>query len=564
MPTDMTYERMKNNRKRLFHEKKIDHRFEPYIGKTYYCEKQKHILFVSYDEWAYRIDDSTSKPKPNTYADFDVSHLFRSSEYYKYINKVLKGIKSYLTMDDIAFYNFLVHPIDWTDYYKIHNRNYNADYITKSTEMFEHVIDFCNPDIIIFCSKDDHDKINIALNNQLNSFLRERGIEYLESGNLNYDLDENPETDDPIHKEPSDIRTQNGNLFFDQAIVDDLRIEQTCNYDYIRLDLQQVALNQEQKYNNIPDELQKLAAFIDCETRSPGSFMRHQTLQFLNDIERKLQKCYVGLMEEDIEDVQNTYDYQHNHLCSKTMPALYETLHMLKALTNEYEKATIEQTIPKINSCCTYSSKDKRASLLSNHANDLSEKKKKILDEIKFGKNTQDTDKKGISKGSANTDKKREERIDKEAPDTDKQEKTAQRWKNLSYFNRNLNERMRLNRATRKRFDSLLDEYINCSQLTENEYHFLKENCQKYTGSSLDELDKTFDNMDNSSETFEKEFMDPFLQIIKDLIKKNPNITLESLSKAVLVDEYYLGSLLQTKGIQQKNGRWHGLRLKKN
>ena len=120
MATEMTFERMVSNRKRLFYEKDIDYIFEPYIGNTYYYEKQKHILFLSYDEWAYRNEMHTNIPLVkqkfrstiNKTDEADIHQLFRYSQYYKHIDRVLKAIKSDLTAEDVAFYNFLVRPIN--------------------------------------------------------------------------------------------------------------------------------------------------------------------------------------------------------------------------------------------------------------------------------------------------------------------------------------------------------------------------------------------------------------------------------------------------------------------
>ena len=547
MATEMTFERMVSNRKRLFYEKGIDYIFEPYIGNTYYYEKQKHILFLSYDEWAYRNEMHTNIPLVkqkfrstiNKTDEADIHQLFRYSEYYKLIDRVLKAIKSDLTAEDVAFYNFLVRPINWNEY-KNHRQFQNSGIVKKSAEMFKFVIDYCNPDIIVFCSQEDHDKTNEALCGTLNTFLRERGITYLESGNLNYDLEEESEIDNPIRMESNEIRSSMGNLFVDQSVVDAFGIEDTCTYDYISLNLQQVALEHEKKYSNIPEELQKLAAFLDNEINNPGSFMQQRAHQVMKDIERDLQKFHLELMKKESDDIgyiDDFSEFKDNQFYSEAIPAMYRALHTLKALISEYEKMTIMQTIPKRTMCCTYSTKRKRNGLREKNKNEHAEKKKALLKAIP---------------------------VETEATSKDRQDISAIRTVTTKHKNRKLNKLMEENRARNKRVESLLESFFeNRLAITNDERIFLEENCKEYTGATLEELDRSFDDMDKNPEKFEKDVIGPFKDEIKESIRKNPNITLESLSKTFQLDENYCINLLEMWNIQQKDGRWHIGKAKK-
>lgn len=542
MPTPMTYEKMIRNRARLFNANKINNTFEPFIGKTYFCEWQKKILFVAYDEWSYRTEENPhpTTRRPSTLMrskDKDVSHLFRSCPYYKHIDKVLKGINCGLTVEDVAFYNFLIHPIIWKNYKKYGIINKNS-IIQDSVKAFELVIDFCNPDLVIFCSMEDYSQVNKALNSTLNGFLRERGIEYLESGNLNYDTNILPEHDTPTKNIRHDIRSFSIVQDFDNAIsgdYDEHYNADTCDYDYKLLDLQQVKLKNEQKYPNIPHELQKLASFIDSELKSSGSFIRHRMLQLLKELEHNVQQNFLDIMNKLNDDI---FGFPSKSSLGTPIPGLFDALHLLKAITIEYEKAIIDPTVQKRKLCCSFSSETKRKFLFDKQAKELAKKKQDIL---------KDSNKYALNENSQNK----------------KSEKTKKRWEYMG----NLNQIRKNIIKNEQKFDSLLLEYINNPYaLSHDEFKFLKENSPKYTKLSLEKLEEKIEKQIYGDDENDKQvqiYFESCCNEIINMIRSDRKISLEALAKANHIDEYYLSKLLKKWNIKNINGRWRGSMLKK-
>lgn len=536
--TPLTYEQKKKNRESLRKKLKMDKPFVPFIGHSYGFEDQKRILFIAYDEWAYMTNggqyDKTPgfKRKELESPDMTVSTLFRSSPYFRDIDKVLKAINSGLTAEDVAFYNFVIRPIDWNRYKKFRNDR-TAYYIDKSIEAFKAVIDFFDPHLVIFCAKNDYNQINRALNYTLNQFLRVRGIEYLESANLNYEMTpEVPEKDNPAQPTANPIRTKYGYADLNAFIKGHPQYKRKCEYDDIRLDLQQVKFIHDKKYPNIPEELQKLAAFIDNELNVPGSFMRHRMLQALKNFEREVQKNYTQLMTKHIEKIQDETKFFKNPLCTEIRPQLYRTLHMLKAITREYEKAIVEQTIPNRKFCCTVSSNEKREYRLKDQAQKRIERKQKALSEIIHDP--------------------------EEAPDEQKISITKKRWANIRNSNQHIydlnqnNETIDMN--FRKKYEKLIEKDVYGSEELSPE----EKQC----------IDQNFERFMNFPREYEVQEQDKSAMKVKakiiDMIKKDRSIPLHELSEASFIDEYYLGKLLKCWGIKKKNQEWNGSILNNN
>lgn len=566
MPTPMTYDKMIRNRARLFSENKINKVFEPFIGKTYFCEGQKKILFIAYDEWSYRtgVDKSNLKPsnrKPSEYMSYedatDIKRLFLLSQHHKHIDTVLKGIESRLTVEDVAYYNFLVRPIEWNDYKKYKEVS-STEVVKESVELFELVIDFCNPDIVIFCSREDYDYVNDALNSKLNSFLRERGIEYLESGNLNYDTNISPEIDEPTHNKRNDVREFlipdfdyqiNGMIDENDAMNGIIDENKFWDFDYTLLDLQQVTPQNERKYPKIPDELQKLASFIDSELKSTGSFTRHRIHQVLKELERDVQKDFFILVDQIKGDLYDNCNWMDNPSCSTTLPNMFKALHKLKAIINEYEKATIEPTVPKRKLCCSYASKNKREFLLEKQAKEFDLKKQKLIKQAqKIDQKKQEHTKKLIE---IDLKRKRRTFLGEEGW-------VQNRWKQLGNRNSTNKKRQQEERSRKQKYDSLLFQYINGYSLSNEEYQTLVDDCEHCIGCSFEELQEKEDNIYRESKYDEiNQFViEPFFKQITNMIEKDPKISLEALSKAALLDEYYLSRVLEEWGFKNEDGQW--------
>ena len=531
----MTNEKMERNRHRMFEQLHIDKTFEPFIGKTYIQDKQKHILFVSYDEWSY-MRDALKKyaPKKNgktgpilkdDSTEMNIRQLFRSSPYYKHIDGVLKGINSGLTSEDVAFHNFVVRPVDWVDHSKYRNDK-EAYFIEESTKAFRAVVDFCRPDMVIFCSQSDYHQINSALNSTLNSFLRERGIEYLESGNLNYDMDPDvKEIDNTLIPTANPLRALNRYADFPSCIKDHPDYKKSWDYDRINLDLQQIKYDSEHKYRNIPDELQKLAAFIDNEIKSTGSFIHHRMLQVLKNLERTMQNEYAELMFQHIED-HNEDKFFSDILCTEIKPQMYKSLHMLKAITLEFERAFVDQSIRRCHSYCTYSPGTKRNSLMNRHEKDRETAKQDL---IKEGVDPEDEEKLKI---------------------------TTKRWNEIKRQNSYAFSKSEFRRKEdldfKEKYNSLLEKELDGKKLTKAEQKFLNDEFGRFI--SLPQQNE-YENFEKTAKTIKSKII--------NTIRKDRNISLEALSKAFFIDEYYLAKFLEKEYITLDNGRWEGKTLDK-
>lgn len=506
--------------------------FEPFIGYTYMCEGQKRILFIAYDEWSYMTNaDIYNDPNKEILTTHDsymnVSKIFRSSPYYRHIDMVLKSIKRGLTAEDVAFYNFVIRPIGW-EKYKIKRDDREASYIKKSIRAFKAVIDFCNPDLVIFCSWNDYYQVNNALNSNLNFYLREKGIEYLESGNLNYDMDPDLQQEN-FHKPPAidfyKSMFRHANLFIEQPEIESHpEYDRDDEFDEICLNLQQIQLDNEKKYRGIPEALQTLARFIDCEIKSPGNFMRLRLHKVMKTLERRMYHDYEELMYQYVSEIKNADDYFGNPLCTFVRPAMHYTWHMLRAITDEYEKMLIDVPISKRKFCCSFASNKKKGILQKNSVKRLAQMKDKMIQEIKSEDNN--------SVNLKDLTKIRWEQI---------RTQNQELYRNQFIQSKKLDDEW-------KKVKTLLDRDIDGKKLSPEEKKYLDAHVGKYI--ARPPTDAEWDILYDYS-------LNGYKRII-DKIRNNRSISLEALSKAVHIDEYYLSDRLKLWEIECINGLWQG------
>lgn len=542
----VSYDKMKVNRAKMFERLDIDPTFEPFIGCTYNCEGQKRILFVSYDEWAYMEGASKYDPKPDLPKKpisnqdnrrMDVKELFRASPYYRHINKVLKAIKSGLTTEDTAFYNFVVRPIDWKN--TRHKRNdREAYYIKDSVKAFKAVISFCDPDIVVFCDYEDYRCINIAMDAKLNDFLRERGIEWLDSGNLNFDsnldydrFDTNPNYD-PSKQNNVPIFKTIGGIRHYELRTDPTQIQTHIEYriadeeyDRINLNLYHDLTDNEPRYHILGTApLQTLAYFLDCELKSTGRFKQLRLYEIIKKLERELQSDYEELMFEHVEPIlegENPEEYFSNPLSSFVKPNLYYTLHMLKAIGEAYKETLSQPTIPRRKFSCTYLSQQKLTKLRENDRKKQILKKKEIAEKNEIAEKKEQAEKMGV------TDKKPFTRIKWNLIRTQNQEeyKASVLFKQLQKKEHKIVQRIHA-KVGYKELTPEEEEYIRSRTTPQLDYDALYEAAAKQQ------------------------------QKIFNMIRNNRSISLEALSKETPIDEYYLGQMLKAWGFKKANGQW--------
>ena len=527
-----SYEQMVKTSQNMFRELGIDQTFEPFFGYTYNTEGQKRILFVTFDEWSYINGADSYTPqtgyKRETTEENDsmnVKRLFRASPYYRDINKVFKAIKSSMTAEDVAFYNFVVRPSNWEEYHK----NKEFKYLDESIRAFEAVIYFCNPDLIVFCDFYDYFKIDKAMNSTLKAFLSERGIEWLESGNLNYDINSVPRGTIPLKaKSISNI-----------GIVEELdkiipfeyyeKYKKIRDYDNIELHLQSnnpVGT----KYKMLPDSLQILAYFIDCEIKSPGSFSRQRLLNVISDLEQEMRSNYFKLMEEYIEpiiDSGEVDEYFKNPLCTFIKPKMFYSWQLLSAIRRSLTASLARDSVSKRKFCGSHSTKKKSTSLRNNVDPRVSSNKEKKIKELKV-----------------------QEKVNPYAKCFTKDRWRKIRARNQEKYSQSIIAQT-MEKEEKRKIQKLLSK-VGTEGLTPDEEAYINKRRRLIGLPAIDE---------DNREYYKKAYVEQ--QRILNFIRSNRQITLEELADKSSINEYHLSRLLKEWNIKENEGRWEGKILDK-
>lgn len=386
--SQQTFEEILNDRAEMFKDLKVDHVFEPFIGTTYSTEGHKRLLFVSYDEWVYFPKNRYSSVKgkvipPIIHEDslyLNIRQLFRSSSYFKHINTVLSSLDLGLTGEDIAFFNFIVKPISppiKND--KPAKAEISQDDLNKSVEVFKAVMSFCNPDLVIFCSYRDKKLIDQAFEGELDSYLQDFGINWLDDGNLDFDL--KGKKDKPYWiKEKSCYERIRDRYTIGPRYANEEGEDRT-DYDEIELFPHRTPLAKDEIVPNVPKELQHLAAFIKDEITMPGGFLLHRIHHVLQHVCRNILECNERF-EELLEEIEknNRYDpeFRRNHpLCQEIRPEIYEAERILVPFRKYIE---LRSTLPERLSnkyCGKYSTERMRvSSTIRNRITNLKTKEK--------------------------------------------------------------------------------------------------------------------------------------------------------------------------------------------
>ena len=272
--------------------------------------------------------------------------------------------------------------------------------------------------------------------------------------------------------------------------------------------------------------------------------------QILKELERDVQRNFFVLVDQIKEDLYDQDKCLNNPSCVTALPNMFKALHKLKAIINEYEKVIIEPTISKRKICCSYSSKNKREFLLEKQAKELAIKKQKLL--------KQATD--FVLKKQKLTESSTYRNQDNNSKTEDREAKFAEsRWNKLKQLNSIKKKQQQEECSRKQKYDSILFRYINNLSLSKEEKETLVNDCQYYMGCPFEELKhEQIDTIGEDSyyDDFDKSVLDPFLGKIEKIIKKDPKISLEELSKAILLDEYYLSKFLAEFGIYNTNGQW--------
>ena len=355
----------------MFEDLKVDPVFEPFIGTTYSSEGHQRILFVSFDEWVYLPHQKYTSKTGNVFGGINegeslflnIRHLFRSSSYFEHIKDIFKAINCGLTEEDIAFHNFLVRP---TIYPLIDNKpqkpNITKDDLNKAVKVFKAVMDFCNPDLLIFCCPKDKKCINQAFDNKLDEYLRDFGVTWLDNGNLDYDI-RLQEDDTCWATKNVTIQRAIDYLFRPGDFAPDGDSDPT-NYDFVTLDFHKVPLQKDETTPNLPEELQQLAAFISDETKRPGSFILRRYLHILRHLKCEIEESYDRTMDL-IEEISSKDDcdpdfYSSDPICQQIRPGLYDALHILTPLIDDLEKNLKPASRLQNKTCCKYTSEKMR------------------------------------------------------------------------------------------------------------------------------------------------------------------------------------------------------------
>lgn len=401
--SQQSFKEVLNNRKEMFKDLVVDQVFEPFIGTAYASKGHKRILFVAYDEWAYYDkvlnlkEPYLKRPKaiPNEHAiQINIRQLFRASSYHDNIKKVFDIMNCGLSVEDVAFYNFVVDTIPYptlktNKQTKSQQKKFDG---AKYIEVFKHVISFTNPDLVIFCNRRDKNSIGNVFNDfglNLDTYLHQQGIFWLDDANLDYDIRDSQNESVWFYKcrnlERVLLRMTEASEFANE-IEDD-----PCDYDDAKLDMQHVPLDDDEIIAEIPQELQRFAAFIKDELEWPGGFMLHRYKYVIRIMLRNCCNGLSALMDEITEISNKEKDvigfYTQNPLCTEVRENIYDTTKMLKFLSSHI-KALVEPPASRKNVYCgIYTSKRQRTAsterTFKRNATNRSNISKELLDLIK-------------------------------------------------------------------------------------------------------------------------------------------------------------------------------------